>query len=73
MFTPNLSLLASNYLIASATGGLVEDLFSTCGLILNVKRSSMASFCASIIIVVCTRQLSEILPIDHQTALAKIK
>ena len=49
---PHLSLLAKNYLTISASSVPVEAMFSTCGLMLNVKRSSMAPYRANILSVI---------------------
>ena len=49
---PYLSCLARNYLSASASSVPVEAMFSTCGLILNQKRSSMAPYRANILSVI---------------------
>ena len=46
---PNLSVLARNYFTASASSVPVEEMFSTTGLILNLKRSSMAPYRANIL------------------------
>jgi len=47
-----LSLLAKNYLTISASSVPVEAMFSTCGLMLNVKRSSMPPYHANILSVI---------------------
>jgi len=48
----HLSLLAKNYLTISASSVPVEAMFSTCGLMLNVKRSLMAPYRANILSVI---------------------
>ena len=49
---PNLSILARNYLSISASSVPVEAMFSSAGLLLNVKRSSMAPYRANILTVI---------------------
>jgi hypothetical protein len=49
---PNLSVLAKCYLSISASSVPVEAMFSTCGLILNSKRSSMAPHRANMVSVI---------------------
>lgn len=49
---PNLSVLAKCYLTISASSVPVEAMFSTSGLILNSKRSSMAPYRANMLSVV---------------------
>jgi hypothetical protein len=49
---PNLSILARNYLTISSSSVPVEAMFSTCGLLLNVKRSSMAPYRADMLTVI---------------------
>ena len=49
---PHLSLLAKNYLTISASSVPVEAMFSTCRLMLIVKRSSMAPYRANILPVI---------------------
>ena len=49
---PYLSILAKNYLTISAYSVPVESMFSTCGLMLNIKRSSMAAYHANILTVI---------------------
>jgi len=49
---PHLSLFAKNYLTISASSVPVEAMFSTCGLMLNVKRNSMAPCRANILSVI---------------------
>jgi len=44
---PSLSILACNYLFVSASSVPVEAMFSTCGLMLNQKRSSMTPYRAN--------------------------
>jgi hypothetical protein len=48
-FYPNLSVLAKNYLSISSSSVPVETMFSTCGLLLNSKRMSMAPFRANLV------------------------
>jgi hypothetical protein len=48
----NLSLLAKTYLCASAASVPVEQMFSSTGLMLNSKRSSMAPYRANIVSVI---------------------
>jgi hypothetical protein len=48
----NLSLLAKTYLCASAASVPVEQMFSSTGLVLNSKRSSMAPYRANIVSVI---------------------
>ena len=50
---PNLSVLAKCYLTTSASSVPVEAMFSTCGLILNSKRCSMAPYRANMLSVIC--------------------
>jgi len=49
---PNLSVLAKCYLTVSASSVPVESMFSTCGMILNSRRSSMAPYRANMITVI---------------------
>ena len=49
---PNLSVLAKCYLSISASSVPVEAMFSTCGLILHSKRSSMAPHRANMVSVI---------------------
>jgi len=46
---PHLCILARSYLSMSASSVPVEQMFSSCGLLLNVKRSSMAPCRASVV------------------------
>ena len=49
---PHLTLLAKNYLTISASSAPVEAMFSTCGLMPNVKRSSTVPYRANILSVI---------------------
>jgi hypothetical protein len=51
-FYPNLRVLAKNYLSVSSSSVPGEQMFSTCGLLLNAKRMSMAPFRANIVSVI---------------------
>jgi hypothetical protein len=48
----NISLLTKTYLCASAASVPVEQMFSSTGLMLNSKRSSMAHYRANIVCVI---------------------
>jgi hypothetical protein len=68
---PHLSLLAKNYLTISASSVPVEAMFSTCGLMLNVKRSSMAPYRANILSVIHDNY-PKFFPITRASADAKL-
>ena len=68
---PHMSLLAKNYLTISASSVPVEAMFSTCGLMLNVKRSSMAPYRANILSVIHDNY-PKFFPITHAGANAKL-
>jgi len=66
---PNLSLLAKCYLSISASSVPVEAMFSTCGLILNSKRSSMSPYRANMISVIHDNY-AKFFPITRAAALS---